>query len=245
MKHTEKTGISIKIKPAKNAFDWLTQGYNLFNQKKLFWIVTSFIVYFASLLIAQVPILGGLVASLLLSSLLVIAQMQDNNVQIDSKPIINIIKTKLFALTHLFIFNIISGAIASYLALISLNIDMSDVKDNQTLASFYILTLCFYIPFLFCFLFSPALILFNNLKAVDAMKHSFTGCFKNSAPLIIFGILSFFLFILAALLFGLGLLVLLPVLHCSLYMIYKDIFLSRTEFSMPKPSDEDDSGFYV
>ena len=72
--------------------------------------------------------------------------------------------------------------------------------------------------------FAPTLILFDNVQAIDAMKQSFAACLKNIVPFLIYGVIAFVLNIIAAIPFGLGYLVLLPVLVCSLYMSYKDIF---------------------
>ena len=72
--------------------------------------------------------------------------------------------------------------------------------------------------------FAPSLIVFNNLKPVDAMKASFLACLKNIVPFLIYGVILLVLCFVAAIPFGLGFLVLGPVAIASIYTGYRDIF---------------------
>ncbi len=83
------------------------------------------------------------------------------------------------------------------------------------------------VPLYMAIFFAPALIVFHDFKLGDALKASFFACLKNMLPFLVWGVVALLLAIPATLLFGLGWLVLGPVLMVSLYMSYRDIFFVR------------------
>lgn len=74
--------------------------------------------------------------------------------------------------------------------------------------------------------FAPALVVFHGVGAIEAMKASFFGCLKNIVPFLLYGIIGMLLGIVAAIPFGLGWLVLLPVMTASVYVSYRDVYLA-------------------
>jgi uncharacterized membrane protein len=74
--------------------------------------------------------------------------------------------------------------------------------------------------------FAPALVVLNDRGAVEAMKESFAGCLKNIVPFLLYGVVLFVAAIIAAIPFGLGWLVLGPVVAGSLYASYRDIYFT-------------------
>lgn len=79
-------------------------------------------------------------------------------------------------------------------------------------------------PLMMASWFAPALIVFNSMPAWPAMKTSFLACLRNVIPFLLYGVITLVLMMLAAIPFGLGLFVMLPVLIASMYTSYKDIF---------------------
>lgn len=72
--------------------------------------------------------------------------------------------------------------------------------------------------------FAPALVVFQDMSAVDAMKTSFAAGLKNIVAFIIFGVLYIVAAIVASIPLGLGWLVLVPVLLFAVYRAYSDVF---------------------
>jgi len=72
--------------------------------------------------------------------------------------------------------------------------------------------------------FAPALALFHEQSATEAMKASFIACLRNVLPFLLYGVILFLLAIAASIPFGLGWLVLGPTMAASLYTGYRDIF---------------------
>jgi uncharacterized membrane protein len=83
------------------------------------------------------------------------------------------------------------------------------------------------LPLVMAIWFAPALIMLGGAAAVDAMKASFAGCARNIVPFLIYGLIGLVLAIVASIPFGLGWLVLGPVMIASVYASYCDIFEDR------------------
>src|SRR5690606_14156021 len=67
----------------------------------------------------------------------------------------------------------------------------------------------------------------HEVAPVEAMRLSFIGCLRNILTFLVYGVLLFILSILASIPFGLGWLVLLPIIVGSIYAGYRDIFLQH------------------
>jgi uncharacterized membrane protein len=73
------------------------------------------------------------------------------------------------------------------------------------------------------FFFAIPLVMFQKMSAIEAIKTSFMACTKNFPAFIIFMLIYVLLAIIASIPFGLGFLVLLPVMVGALYIAYKHI----------------------
>ena len=76
--------------------------------------------------------------------------------------------------------------------------------------------------------FAPALIVFHQQTAWDAMKLSFQGCLKNIVPFLFYGLAMLALYIVAAIPLGLGFLVMGPVTLITMYTTYRAVFTDNT-----------------
>jgi uncharacterized membrane protein len=83
------------------------------------------------------------------------------------------------------------------------------------------------IPLMMAVWFAPALVVLHDMAPLEAMKLSFRGCLRNILPFLVYGLVSIALGILATLPLLLGWLVLLPVIFCSVYIAYRDIFIGK------------------
>jgi hypothetical protein len=82
------------------------------------------------------------------------------------------------------------------------------------------------VPLYMAIWYAPALIVFHQMAPVDALKASFGACLKNMVPFLIYGVILLALSVVAAIPFGLGFLVLAPVILASIYTSYRDIFFA-------------------
>jgi hypothetical protein len=72
--------------------------------------------------------------------------------------------------------------------------------------------------------FSPALVVFEGVAPLDALKISAQAGLRNIVPFLLFAVIGFVLTILCALTLGLGILVLVPVGYLAMYVSYKGVF---------------------
>ena len=99
---------------------------------------------------------------------------------------------------------------------------MADALRSMALA--LSIGLAIYAPLLMMIWFAPLLVVFDNQKPVDAMKLSFSACLSNWVAFLVYGLAVLVLWFVASIPLLLGLIVLLPVLICSVYACYKDVF---------------------
>jgi len=97
------------------------------------------------------------------------------------------------------------------------------VFSASTLLGFLIV-LALVIPVNMALWFAPAVVMLQNQTAIVAITQSFKGCLRNIVPFLIYGVILLVLGMIAAIPFGLGWLVLGPVMAASLYTSYRDIF---------------------
>jgi len=105
------------------------------------------------------------------------------------------------------------------------NDSMASGAAAMTLMLAVLIAVALSIPLMMAIWFAPALALFHELGAVEAMKASFSGCLRNVVPFLVYGIVGFVLAILASIPLMLGWLVLGPVFAASVYTGYRDIYL--------------------
>jgi hypothetical protein len=74
--------------------------------------------------------------------------------------------------------------------------------------------------------FAAPLVVFQGRGALEAMRQSFVACLRNVLPFLIYSLVLLGFSILASIPFGLGWLVLGPVIAASVYTAYRDIFPS-------------------
>jgi uncharacterized membrane protein len=73
-------------------------------------------------------------------------------------------------------------------------------------------------------IYAIPLVMFNDIRPIDAMKFSIKVCLRNFLPLFVCALVYLGLIVLCMITFGLGLLVLFPLTVCTIYSSYKDIF---------------------
>jgi len=74
--------------------------------------------------------------------------------------------------------------------------------------------------------FAPALIALHDVPFGRALVWSMVGCFKNFLPFLLYGIVMMVFMAAAAIPLLLGWLVAVPILICSIYVAYRDIYLN-------------------
>ena len=225
---------------AGQGWQWIVEGFGLFKKSPIIWVVLFIILLLIAIALHFIPILGPLVLYLLspvfFGGLMVGCKAQQNGEELEIAHLFAgfkkntnslialggvylvgqiIILGVMFMLGGSAVFNLMKGGQPDIVA-------MTAAMRSAMLA--VLVALALYVPLAMALWFAPALTVFNDAQPVAALKTSFNACLKNIVPFLVYGIILFVLSIIAAIPFGLGLLVLVPVIFASVYTGYRDVF---------------------
>lgn len=234
--------MNIKSVPVGRGWVWITEGFSCFKSNPLIWAI-NFILYMAIMgALSVVPLIGHL-GAVVLQPLLIgglmgacreIEQGQELRIEHlfdgfrkNTNPLVTVGAITVGAYMAL-------GIIVLLVIFASAGLGvLADITNQQTMLAngaaigillAVLIGLSLMVPIIMATWFAPALVVFEGLQPVEAMKASFMGCWRNMWPFLWFSVIVLFLSFFALLPAGLGLLVLGPVLIASVYVAYQDIF---------------------
>jgi len=242
------TLVEPKRLPAGRGWGWIQEGFGYFKASPLIWIVNIIIMIVLMMLLAFIPILGGLATNILspifLGGLMIGCAAQDQNKPLTvnhlfagfQKDAGNLALVGLLYLAGMIIIMLIAGLLmmlfggaGQFAEIAAMGPDatpspeqIQDIAASSGIAM--LVALGFMVPLAMAYYFAPALVVRHDLGAVKAMKLSFKGCLRNIIPFLVYGVVAMILAIIATIPFALGWLILAPVLTGAIYAGYKDIF---------------------
>ena len=226
---------------AGNAFDWLKQGWALFVVNPGVWIAITIVLLVLFLGLNIVPLVGTLAANLLtplLGAGLLLACQKAADGQTPevgdlfagfkrntgNLVMVGVLYMAAMLVVFLVVLMLGGGSVAGGL-MMGQPAGLGLAFGGMLLAM--LLSLALSVPLLMALWFAPALVFFNNMMPLAALKASFNACLKNAVAFVVFGLIVLVLMFFAALPVGLGFLVLVPVLSGSAYASYRDIFVAN------------------
>jgi uncharacterized membrane protein len=237
--------------PAGNGLTWIGTGWNIFTQSPIAWIVCAVIIFVILFVLGLIPILGGLISSILIM-VLAGGLMLGCQAQYAGRPleigdlfagfkekagpliivgVLFIAASLVLLLVAAVLFMMFLGSAGILGALMSGNAEsLSSLMGGGTILAVLVIGLVIlglYVPIAMAFWFAPCLVALQNVAPVAALRISFFACLKNFVPFLLYGVVFLVIIIVAALPFGLGLLVALPLVYASTYAAYRDIFLAE------------------
>ncbi len=240
--------------PRKHPFGrgagWIVQAWNYFKISPLNWILMVLVLFALAFLAALIPFIGSLIINVLypvlFAGILLACRDLDTGKRFSierlfagfsipqrNRLLILGLLYIVFSVAMLIIIMVLFGI---FIGLAGMEGGFEDpdavamameTTGGPLFALAVLIAIALTIPFIMAFYFAPALITFNDLEIMQALKLSFRGCLSNIMPFLLFGILMILLSILAVIPLGLGMLILAPVGMISLYVCYKDIFLQK------------------
>lgn len=227
---------------AGRGWEWIVSGFALFKKQPGIWILILIVLLACSILISLVPLIGGL-ANLLLLQVVMGGIMigcraldRDGSLEVGHafagfrQNTSNLVVLGLLALIGWVIILIpallIMGG-GSFLAMLRGGGDLASVAAiGFTFMLAMLVVLALSVPLYMALWFAPPLIVFHDMAPGAAMQASFFACLKNVIPFLLYGVSLVALSVIAAIPFGLGFLVLAPVVMASIYTAYRDIFFA-------------------
>jgi hypothetical protein len=223
---------------AGNGWQWITEGFALFRKQPGLWIGIIIVWFIMMALLSIIPFIGGLATMFLtpvfLGGIMLGCKALDRDEPLTFNHLFagfstntsNLIMIGVLELAALVVVFLIVGVIMGFSLLPALlgggRGATAASMSGLLLAALVMLALM--IPVYMAVWFAPALVVFRNLSAMEAMKASFAACLKNIVPFLVYGVIAFVLAIGASIPAMLGWLVLGPTLVAAIYTAYKDIF---------------------
>lgn len=221
---------------AGNGWQWIADGFSLFRQNPVIWIALFFIYVLIAMVLSIIPVFGPIVLNLLAPVFMAGFMLGCKAIEEGEELEINhlfagfkIHTSRLITVGGIYLAGIIVivGVVfvaTGSAALLNANMGEASAAEGSQLLIALLIALAAIIPLVMAYWFAPALVVFHDIKPVDAMRLSFNACLKNMVPFLIYGLASMVLMLLAMIPLGLGLLVMIPTITASLYTSYKDIY---------------------
>jgi uncharacterized membrane protein len=227
---------------AGQGWQWIVQGFGLFRQSPVIWIALFFVYLLIGMVMSIVPVFGPIVLNLLapvfMAGFMLGCREIENGEELEINHLFAGFKrntSQLITVGGIYLAGliVILGIVfmltggAGLGAMTSGRMFGEDVLATAASGGFLLASLvglAVLVPLMMAYWFAPTLVVFHDMKAVDAMKASFFACLRNILPFTVYSLVTMVLMLLAAIPLGLGLLVMIPTMTASLYASYKDIF---------------------
>ncbi len=231
---------------ATQGWQWVKEGFLLFRKSPLIWIVLCMILTAIGLTLSLIPIAGEIV--LYLASPLFAAGLMQGcrdlegggelelahlflGFRRDARQLLRIGGVYLFGqILILGIMVAFGGDAMEKLFFGTSDIDPATLPPAETsrVMLSLLVGMAVSVPLMMMIWFAPLLVIFRGMQAKDAMQLSFAACLGNTRPFLVFGSVFLFMAFLSGITFGLGLLLMIPLIFTSTYASYRDIFESST-----------------
>ena len=233
--------MNLRSVDAGRGWQWIVDGFNLFKKSPLLWISLTIVLALLWIVSFAIPVLGPLLFNLLspvlFAGLMIGCRALDNGEELELAHLFAGFRQQASALVtiggvYLVGTIVVLGAVfvvagGSMLPTV-LSKTTPDIETLTAAIRSMLLALtvgaAVYMPLLMLIWFAPLLVVFEGLAPMQAMKLSFAACWANVIPFLVYGLAILVLWFIASIPLLLGLLVLLPVLFCSVYASYRDIF---------------------
>jgi uncharacterized membrane protein len=227
-----------ELKAARGA-SWLAEAFKLFRQAPVQWmsLCAGWIAMTFALIL--IPFLGGVIASFLqpvfFASFAIAAYKQSAGERLMMADLFAGFRRNMRALVNLGALLLLAEiAIFALMALLGFPVATSGDSSTFTLAEYvellkgkeWILATGFLLTVLVkgAVWFAPPLIAFHGMSTVQAMRWSLYASISNLGTMIVYGASLMAIFFVAIIPWGIGLLVVIPMMAISTYIGYREVF---------------------
>lgn len=226
---------------AGRGVNWWTDGVALFMKNPGLWVVLGLVLIVILTLLNFVPVLGGAAVALLApvfgGSWMLAVRKQEGGGTLELGDLFLGFKDTLNPLLVLGALSLAASAVLFVLlwvfgigAFMGMGMGAMHRSGLGVLAAAgagmfaVLLSLALLVPITMAFWFAPALVVFDGVAPVEALKSSFAACLRNLLPFLVYGALGLVAAIVASIPAGLGWLLLLPLTGHSVYLSYRDVY---------------------
>jgi hypothetical protein len=226
---------------AGRGISWWSEAWEMFTKNVGMWIVLGLVLLVIFIVLSIVPLLGSLVASLLIpvfiGGWLLAARKVETGGALEFGDLFAGFGDKLMPLLVLGALMLVATlVIAAVMGVLGMGAlmgvmaggghisagGMAAAMGAGLLALLIGLTLGMVVAM--AIWFAPALVVFRNVAPTDALKASVSASLKNIMPFLLYGVIYIVAAIVASIPFALGWIVLVPVGLLTVHVSYKDVF---------------------
>jgi uncharacterized membrane protein len=225
--------------PFGRGWAWTREGFRFFSASPLTWILCTIVMMASLLLLSFLPfisILVYLVSPIFYGGLMIGCRAIDSGSPLEIHHLFSGFRYRTLELASiggLQLLGMIAIALLvagiAYVAMGDTGLDMVEAGLSPIMIIAVLLAVGLMLPLAMAVWFAPAFVVLDEESALQAMKLSFSACMLNLLPLTCYSIVLLLMTLLVALTFGLGFLVVVPVLVGSVYAAYCDITSNGTD----------------
>ena len=246
--------MEVQLVSASKGWQWIVDGFALFRKSPAMWIAITLllgVIWLVSMIIPLLgPLLFNLFSPLLFAGLMAGCRALENGEALEIRHLFAGFKDRAAPLVTIGGVYLVGTIIVVGVVLVVAGGSMlpsvlsksgTDIETLRAALRSMALALAIgaavYLPLIMLIWFAPLLVMFDGMTPVAAMKLSFAACFKNTLPFTVYGLVILGLWFIMSLPAAMGvigaLLVIvllaasIPVLVCSIYASYRDIFVAR------------------
>lgn len=251
--------MEVRVVEAGKGWQWIVDGFALFRKGPAMWVVLTITLALIWVVSLIVPLLGPLLFTLLtpvfFAGLMIGCRAVENGEALEIGHLFAGFKQQAAPLVTIGGVYLVGTVVVMGIVLVAAGGSMlptvlskgagADIETLQAAIRSLAIALAFgaaaYLPLIMLIWFAPLLVIFEGMAPVAAMKLSFAACVKNTVPFLVYGLVILVLWLVmslpamagiigsvlvAALLFAS-----IPVLICSVYASYKDVFVASRSAS--------------
>ena len=222
---------------AGNGWQWIVQAWELFKQSPGVWIGMCLLYMVMVVFLSILPIISvavSLFMPVLIGGIMIGCKTVDEGGDLEighlfagfSNQLGNLVLVGLFYLVGVFAIAIVIGILSVAMIAIG-SIQNQPELMFGIIAIMVLIGVALVIPLVMAIWYAPPLVVFHAVPPFDAMKASIMISFKNIVPFLVYGLAFLGLAIVASLPCFLGWLVLCPIMFCSIYTSYRDMFIQE------------------
>lgn len=226
------------------AIGWITDAWALFTKAPGPWVLVTVVALLIMIVASAIPVLGNLLApfvsGLVMGALMLLARKHQEGTapevgelfailqhpQLKSLLITTLIYLALsfgIGLLVMLVFGMGGGAMALLGGAVGGENAAAAGLGGMVMLGVLVFLACI-IPVVAMYWFAVPLVLFRNIEPWQAMKSSLAGVLANLVPMLVYGVVSLVVFVIAMIPFGLGLLVAMPLFLIAWLISYQEIF---------------------
>jgi hypothetical protein len=224
--------------PAGRGFSWLAEAFGLFRRKPAAWLALCIgwiVITFALILM---PFIGGVIANFLqpafFASFAIAAYRQTQGEAIGMGDLFAGFRRNLRSLVNLGAL-LLMAEIMIFAMMALLGLPMSAPEGPSPSVADYVelwkgkewilaLGFCLTVAVKAAVWFAPPLIAFHGMSTAHAIRWSVYAALANLGAMFVYGLALFAIFFVGFIPWGIGLLVVIPVMVVSTFIGYRDVF---------------------